>query len=66
MKTASKTATFAVVPEDRWSERQRVARAAGLRDLRKRGMEGRGFDVEILHPREVKGGDSVPFGRCEY
>ena len=60
--THSQTAEFpiSVNSEDSWKKKVTSIRNSGARMERKLRQKGQKFHVEILGPREVKGGDAVP------
>ena len=49
-----------VKPKNSWDERISAIRASGIRKAKKIRKQGHKFHVEILGPREVQGGDTVP------
>ena len=52
--------SITVKPKDSWAKKISSIRASGARKAREFRAQGHKFHVEILGPREVQGGDSVP------
>lgn len=65
--THSETAEFrvTVIPRKSWGKKLSSIRKSGARMERELREKGHKFHVEILGPREVQGGDSVPVSGVE-
>ena len=59
-KPRGKTKVLFVTPADSWDQKMKPVKEAGNRLAKKLREQGHPFKVEILAPREVRGGDSVP------
>ena len=66
-KSISETADIKITvkPKDSWDEKISAIRRAGIRRAKELRQKGHKFHVEILGPREVQGGDSVPLAGVE-
>ena len=52
--------TVTVIPKHSWDEKMTAIKKGGIRMAKEMREQGHKFGVEILAPREVRGGDSVP------
>lgn len=59
-KPRGKPKVLSVPPADSWDQKMKSVKEAGNRLAKKLREQGHPFDVAILAPREVRGGDSVP------
>ena len=61
--THSETADISITikPKDSWDKQISPIRKSGARKAREIRKQGHQFHAEILGPREVQEGDSVPF-----
>ena len=66
-KSISETADISITvkPKDSWDEKVSSIRKSGIRKARELRQKGHKFHMEILGPREVQGGDSVPLAGVE-